>query len=123
MDFAVPMIQVELSQGGTLEVGADHTFKCSSSGADKLNPSTTYQWTQNNGTHTSQVGNNSNGLSLVSLRLSDAGEYACTITVNSPYLNENISKNITKSLIIISKLIIFVYLYYSKQAHTMHLHS
>lgn len=64
MDFAVPMIQVELSQGSTLEVGTGHTFTCSISGADKLNPSTTYQWTQNNGTHTSQDGNNSNDFLL-----------------------------------------------------------
>ena len=54
---------------------------CSVSGAGSSTIS--YQWTKNNATTQTQVGNDSNTLSFPSLRLSDAGRYTCQVTVGS----------------------------------------
>ncbi len=58
-----------------------YTLTCDVSGTDNLNLMITYQWTRNNGTHTSEpLGNNM--LLLSPLRLSHAGSYSCSITSN-----------------------------------------
>ena len=59
-----------------------YTLTCSISGAGNLSPkiTVTYQWTRNNETLT-QVGTNSNTHFLPFLRLSDAGQYACQVTL------------------------------------------
>ena len=63
--------------------GYNLTCGVTNSGAE--NPTITYQWTKNNGTHTPvQVGTD-RVLSFSPLRLSDAGRYTCQATaVSSP---------------------------------------
>ena len=63
--------------------GQNCTLSCTVTGLTNSNPTITYQWMKNNGTHQIQVGNNSNKLSFPSLRLSDAGQYTCQVTVDS----------------------------------------
>ena len=69
--------------GGTIVAGQSCTLVCTMSGVGGSNPTISYQWTKNNGTIQTQVGNNSDTLSFSSLRLSDAGQYTCQITVGS----------------------------------------
>ena len=58
-----------------------------------------YQWTKNNGTQTQiQVGADPKVLTFSLLRLSDAGQYACQATVNSPYLNNDITMTHTQDV-------------------------
>ena len=69
-----------------------YSLTCTVSGAENLNPSTTYQWTKNNDTRIEiQVGANPRVFSFSPLRLLDAGQYTCQATVSSPYLNSSIT--------------------------------
>ena len=85
-----------------------NTLTCNVSGADNLNPTITYQWTRNDGSTQTPVGTNSNTLTLSPLRLSDAGDYNCSVTVSSNFLNNNIitSSNNTESVMIQSELLV-----------------
>ncbi len=69
--------------GGIIVAGQNCTLVCSVSGIGSSNPTITYRWIKNNGTAPIQVGGNSNMLVFSSLRLSDAGQYTCQVTVGS----------------------------------------
>ena len=65
-----------------------NTLTCDVSGAESLiNPTITYKWARNGET----VPDASSGtLTLSSLKLSDAGNYACNVTVGSASLSSDI---------------------------------
>ena len=67
-----------------------NTLTCDVSGANNLNPTITYQWTRNDGSTQTPFGTNSNTLILSPLRLSNAGDYTCSVTVSSTLLNNDI---------------------------------
>ena len=69
--------------GGTITAGQNCSLKCTLTGVESQNPTITYQWLKNNGTHRVEVGTNANILSFPSLKLSDAGQYTCQVTVDS----------------------------------------
>ena len=79
-----------------------NTLTCMSSGTDNLSPTITYQWTRNNGSNQTRVGN-SRTLPLSPLRLSNAGEYRCTI--RSTLLRNSVSASNTQTVMIHSELI------------------
>ena len=72
-------------------MGDNFTLVCDVTGAENLNPITTYQWMKNSGTEIT-VGDNTNTLSFSVLTLSDASNYTCVISVNSSYLTEPITR-------------------------------
>ena len=84
-------------------VGQYGTLTCDVSGADNLNPVITYQWTRSNGTILTPVGTNSDTLTFFNAKLSDAGEYTCTIIVSSLLLSNPVSAYDNHSVIIQSK--------------------
>ena len=59
-------------------------------GAENLNPSVNYQWIKITRSGQTQVGTHSI-LSLPPVRLSDACNYSCAITIASGYLASNIT--------------------------------
>ena len=59
------------------------------SGAENLNSTIAYQWT-NSGSGQTQVGANSNTLSFTPLKLSDTASYTCTVTIASILLTGDI---------------------------------
>ena len=67
-----------------------YTLTCDVSGADNLNPIITYLWTRDDGNTQILVGTSSNTLTLSPLRLSNAGDYTCSVTVSSTLLNNDI---------------------------------
>ena len=77
--------------GATPTAGESYQLNCSVSGAENLNPITTYRWTRNSGSGQTQVGANSNTLSFTPLRLTDAASYVCEVTVSSSYLASDIT--------------------------------
>ena len=83
--------------------GFSHTLICEVLGVDKLNPTIIYQWSKSRGQF---VVNLSTNLSFHSLRLSDAGEYACQVIVKSPYLHSNVTAVASYSLVLECKIII-----------------
>ena len=67
-----------------------YSLTCVVNGAENLNA--VYQWTKNNGTQTQiQVGADPAVLSFSSLKLSNAGQYTCNVTVSSLHLNNDIT--------------------------------
>ena len=65
-----------------------HTLTCDVSGAEMLSPTIAYQWTRNDGSTQTQVGN-LRTLTLPPLTLSSAGEYSCHATVSSALLTSD----------------------------------
>ena len=86
-----PIITVAIVVSGceTPTAGQNYTFTCSVSGASVTN----YQW-RKNGIMVSETGPT---LSFSPLRLSDAGQYTCEVTVNSMTLTDD------EDLVIMSK--------------------
>ena len=90
--FPAPNVSVQVTdRGATPAAGETHQLTCSVSGADNLNPTTTYRWTKNSGSGQTQVGTNSSTLSFTLLRLSDAASYVCEVTISSSYLTGDIT--------------------------------
>ena len=80
-----------------LEVGqTGNTLICEVTGAEKLSPAITYNWTRNNKT-ISESDSNSKTLYLSPLRLSHAGSYACNVIVSSALLSSKISASSHKN--------------------------
>ena len=77
------IISVQITSSvATPIAGQNYTLTCSVTGVENFNPTIAYQWTKNNGTQM-QVGTNSNTILFSPLKLSDAGQYMCRVTVNS----------------------------------------
>ena len=89
--FSAPPVSFQISGGGaTPTAGESYRLTCNVSGAENLNPTTTYRWTKNSGSGQTQVGANSNILSFTPLRLADAARYICQVTISSNYLTGDI---------------------------------
>ena len=85
-----PVITAMVS-GGTPTVGESYSLTCTVTGADRLNPTITYQWFKDN-TVVSLTGETQSTLSFSSLSLSDAGQYRCDVTVSSTLLSQSVTK-------------------------------
>ena len=95
----VPSISVTITANlrATLEVGqTGNTLICEVTGAEKLSPTITYNWTRNNKTISKSDGN-SKTLNLSPLQLSHAGSYACNVNVSSALLSSSISASSYRS--------------------------
>ena len=90
-------------------LGQAHELNCSALGAEKLNSIVNYKWTKMNDTGTfTEVGTNSNTLSLSPLYLSHAGSYTCEVNITSQdFLTGSTIKENNAKLEIPSKLINF----------------
>jgi hypothetical protein len=98
--FPAPAISVQITASpDTPVLGQSYSLTCGVTGADNLNPSITYQWTNNNG---AQIGTD-RVFSFSSFRLSDAGQYTCQAAVSSLYLNNDITITNTHDVRIQSK--------------------
>ena len=83
-----PVITAMVS-GGTPTVGESYSLTCTVTGADRLNPTITYQWFKDN---TVVSGETQSTLSFSSLSLSHAGQYRCDVTVSSTLLSQSITE-------------------------------
>ena len=102
-------MSVQISDSGATPIaGEDYQLTCSVSGAENLNPTTTYRWTRNSGSGQTQVGANSNTLSFTPLRLADAASYVCGVTVSSSYLASDITARSSLDVRIQCELMIII---------------
>ena len=86
----VPSVEVEIrSNETTPTAGEDYQLICAVSGIENLNATISYQWTKNSNGLT-QDNANTNTLSFTPIRLSNAANYVCMVTITSGYLNDNI---------------------------------
>ena len=76
---------------------------CGVSGADDLNPTTTYLWTRDGGREVSRL----NTLPLFPVGLSDAGNYTCLATVNSNLLTNDITVSANQIVMVQGELIAY----------------
>ena len=81
-----PVITAMIS-GGTPTVGESYSLTCTVTGADRLNPTISYQWFKNTAVVS---GETQSTLSFSSLSLSDAGQYRCDVTVSSNLLSQSV---------------------------------
>lgn len=95
--FPVPdnLIVVEISENRPPTLGEYYNLVCHVSGDEVRNSSRTYQWTKTNSTHNDILvkgDSTDNYFQLNNLRLHDAGEYTCRVTISSPFLIETVSR-------------------------------
>ena len=85
----------------------DYILTCDVSGTDNLNnPTIAYQWTTNDRTTQTHTGNM---FVLPHLRLSNAGDYNCLVTVQSSLLSNSITTNISHRVMIQSEHYLIIY--------------
>ena len=92
---------VTANRNTPLMVNGDNTLTCDVSGDDNLSSTITYQWTRSDATSQTLVGTNSRTLSLSSVGLSDAGNYACHATVSSGLLINDITMSSGNQTVIV----------------------
>ena len=91
LHFPVPAISVQITDSGVPVLGQNgYSLTCNVSGTENLNPNITYQWTKNYGSRV-QVDSATRILSFSPLKLSDAGQYTCQVTISSLYLRNDIT--------------------------------
>ena len=86
---AAPIVSTSItSPTGPFIVGQSYSLTCTANvtGGVTLSNTTTISWIHPNGSVTSGTGSSLN-LSLNPLRVSDAGQYTCNVSVSSPFLN------------------------------------
>ena len=91
-----------------LTTGTNLSLMCIVNGTAKLRSELTFEWMHFNGTdQVEKAGTNSRELHFSLLKLSDAGEYTCTVNISSSLLNTNLTINSTSeySILIIGKLV------------------
>ena len=83
----VPEITLSIISNHTPIIGEDFGFMCEVEIDNDINESISYSFLHNN------VTNSSTGpfVSIETLRLSDTGVYMCSVVIDSPYINNNIS--------------------------------
>ena len=72
-----------------LTAGTNFSLICSVDGITSLRPQLDFEWMQFDGMNSRRVGTNSSELHFSSLKLSDAGEYMCTVNISSSLLNSD----------------------------------
>ena len=77
-------VSAEISEStGTSTAGQRYVLLCNMHGLENFSSTISYKSTKNNGTTWVQVGSNSETLSFSPLRLSDAGQHTCHVSVSS----------------------------------------
>ena len=105
--FSAPSISIQVSKStsGSGIAGESFALTCRVLGAENLNPSIThYQWFKNSNGDQIQVGTNSTTLSFATIRLSDAANYSCAVTITSHYLTSSITAVGSQTVTVQSKL-------------------
>ena len=100
--LAPPVVVEIIESGGTPTVAQNFNLICNVSRSAKLNPTITYQWINTDGAQT-QVGTDSNILTFSPLRVSNASNYICKVTVSSSYLTGDIAAMDSQDIRIQSK--------------------
>ena len=111
---AVPTITTSItSPTGPFTAGEFYTLTCTVTvtGAGTMSPTTTITWIHPSGSMTSGTGSSLN-LILNPLRVSDAGQYTCNVSVSSPFLTGTQS-NTDTSIINVQGMyfLLIVYIY------------
>ncbi|XP_064386134.1 mucin-2-like isoform X4 [Halichondria panicea] len=84
----VPTLMATLTLAPSPMAGQSYSLACTLTRGDSLNPTITYQFTQDNPGQTRIRATQANPiLTFETLVLSDSGQYSCQATVTSPHLN------------------------------------
>jgi hypothetical protein len=106
----VVQIASTAAEGSYLTTGTNFSLICIVNGTAKLRSDLTFEWMHFNGTDhdiIEKVRANSRELHFEPLKLSDAGEYTCTVNISSSLLNSNLIINsvLAYTILITGKLI------------------
>ena len=78
------------AEGRNLTAGTNLSLFCTVDGAANLIPEFSFEWTHVNVTGFTRTGTNSRRLHFPSLKLSEAGEYMCQVSISSHLLNSKL---------------------------------
>ena len=95
-----PTVEARVSGEGNPIAGERYTLVCTVHGAEKLSSNMTYQWTR---IETHFISSMVSTLTFSPVKLSDAGNYMCTVSVSSDYLDTIISAHSSTQLTVGSK--------------------
>ena len=90
-----PDIVVQITstvEGHNLTAGTNFSLICNVDGAINLRPELSYEWIHSDGIDYMTVRTDSSRLNFPSLKLSDGGEYMCTVNISSSLLNSDLNK-------------------------------
>jgi dihydroxyacetone kinase DhaKLM complex PTS-EIIA-like component DhaM len=97
------------TEGPNLTAGTNFSLICIANGTANLRSASdlSYEWMYFNGANLEKVGTNSRKLHFSPLKLSDAGEYTCTMNISSSLLNSNLMINsiLPYTILITGKLV------------------
>ena len=102
------MVQIASTfEGRYFTTGTNFSLICIINGTEKLRSELTFEWMHFNGTVLEKAGTNSRDLHFSPLKLSDAGEYTCTVNISSSLLKTNLIINSMSDypILIIGKLV------------------
>ena len=108
----VPTVTASInSPTAPFTAGQSYTLTCTATvtggGGETLSTNTTISWTHPNGSVTSGTGS-SLDLTLNPLRVSDAGQYTCNVSVSSPFLTGTWNSTDTFTINVQGKLFLSV---------------
>ena len=86
---------VSTTEGHSLMAGTNFSLICTVNGTAKLRAELIFEWMHFNGTDLEEAGTDSSKLHFSPLKLSNAGEYMCTVNISSSLLNSNLIINST----------------------------
>ena len=87
---------------GTEVVGESYCIICTVTGAETLDAQIVTTWGDPGG-NVVQSGGTTLVHDFTSLQLSDAGQYTCTASVTSPYLDNTLTRSTTQSINLMGK--------------------
>ena len=110
LPYLEPDVVVQIAstfEGQYFTTGTNHSLMCIVNGTAMLRSELTFEWMHSNGTDLEKAGTNSRDLHFSPLKLSDAGEYTCTVNISSSLLKTNLIINSMSkySVQIIGKLV------------------
>lgn len=98
-----PIVEARLLGEGNPIVGESFILTCSVHGAEKLSSNMTYQWTR---IETHIISSMVSTLTFSPFKLSDAGNYICTVNISSEYLDNILSAHSSTQLNVESKCLL-----------------
>ena len=94
LPYLEPDIVVEItstSEGHNMSAGTNFSLTCIIGGIEKLRPELIFEWIRFNGIDFEEINVTSNKIHFFPLKLSEAGNYMCQVSIRSSLLRSDLS--------------------------------